>query len=73
MYTNIFEKDLQKLVKELKAKNKELERQIVALTKILKTGTVKLTSIESNFKEDELNEDFNAQSDYYEQEENQIW
>ena len=27
MYTNIFEKDLQKLVKELKAKNKELERQ----------------------------------------------
>ena len=73
MYTNIFEKDLQKLVKELKAKNKELERQNVALTKILKTGTVKLTSIESNFKEDELNEDFNAQSDYYEQKENQIW
>ena len=35
MYTNIFEKDLQKLVKELKAKNKELERQNLALTKIL--------------------------------------
>ena len=31
------------------------------------------SGIDRNFKEDELNEDFNAQSDYYEQEENQIW
>tara|TARA_R110001606_G_scaffold130300_1_gene265686 strand:+ start:114 stop:299 length:186 start_codon:yes stop_codon:yes gene_type:complete len=56
MYTNIFEKDLQELVKELKAKNKELERKYALLVKILNTGTVKLTNIEKNFQEDMINE-----------------